>query len=68
MASARLKPRPPIGHARKSTKRRARAVHRSIGSHQRTDRAERGGALSVFGTALLVLAAVSLALVTGFMA
>jgi hypothetical protein len=62
MASARLKPRTNIAHVRECTKRQspaARGVH---------DRTERGGGLSVFGTALFVLVAVGLAVITGFMA
>jgi DNA-binding phage protein len=72
MASARLKPRTNIAHVRESTNRRSRsahAVHRPGGLHQHTnDRAERGGSLPVLGTALVVLAAVGLALIKGFMA
>jgi hypothetical protein len=72
MASARLKPRTNIAHVREGTDRRSRAahaVHRSGGLHQLTnDSAERAGSLPVFGTALLVLAAVGLALIKGFMA
>jgi DNA-binding phage protein len=72
MASARLKPRTNIAHVREGTIRRSRAihaVHRRGGLHQHTnDSAERGGRLPVFGTALLVLAAVGLALIKGFMA
>src|SRR4029077_10528616 len=56
---------------REGAKRRslaAGAVHRSVGSHQRmNDRAERGGSLPVFGAALLVLAVVGFAVITGFM-
>jgi hypothetical protein len=69
MASARLKPRTNIAHVREGTKRRSRAVHRSVGSNQRTnDRAERGRGLPVFCTGLLVLAALGLVVITGFMA
>jgi hypothetical protein len=72
MASARLKPRTNIAHVRDGTRRRSRAAHavnRSGGLHQHTkDSGERGGSLPVFGTVLLVFAAVGLALITGFMA
>jgi hypothetical protein len=72
MASARLKPRTNIAHVRAGTNRRslaAHAVHRSGGLHQRTnDSAERGRGLPVFGTGLLVLAALGLVVITGFMA
>jgi hypothetical protein len=68
MASARLKPRTNIAHVRGGTKRRSRAAHavdRSGGYKHTNDSAKRNGSLPVFGTALLVLAAVSLALITG---
>jgi hypothetical protein len=72
MASARLKPRINIAHVREGSKRRslaARALHRSVGCNQRTNnRVERGGGLPVFGTALLVLATLGLAVITSFMA
>ena len=72
MASARLKPRTNIAHVREGSKRRslaARAVHRSIGSHHGTnDRVKRGDGFPVFGTALLVLATLGLAVITSFMA
>jgi hypothetical protein len=72
MASARLKPRTNIAHVRAGTNRRslaAHAVHRSGGLHQRTnDSAERGRGLPMFGTGLLVLAALGLVVITGYMA
>jgi len=68
----RLKPSTNIAHVRDGSKRRslaARAVHRSVGSNQRmNDGAHRGGSLHVFGAALLILAAVGLAAIMGFMA
>jgi hypothetical protein len=65
MASARLKPRTNIA----TPKRRSRTVHQSVGSQRTNARVERAdGGLPVFGSALLVLAALGLAMITGFMA